>query len=486
VPARAPKKNNASQIKTFESWDKKYLWHPFTQHYLWEKEPLLIIESGKGPYLFDIQGRRYLDAVSSLWVNIHGHRNPVLDQAFKSQLKKIAHSTFLGLSHVPAIELGRELSKTAPPGLARTFFSDSGATAVEVALKMAYQYWLETQGSKKPIRKEFLAVRGSYHGDTIGAVSVGGIHSFHSKFKPLLFKTHFSMAPSCLRCPFNKTSARHQFRSGEKIKKTPRPGDFRKETGCRWECLKSAEALLKKHSKKIAGVILEPVVQGAAGMNVMPKGYGAALNLLTKKYGTLFIVDEVATGFGRTGTLWASQQENMKPDILCAAKGITGGYSPLAVTLTTEKIFKAFKAPPEQLKTFFHGHSYTAHPLGAAVALANLNLIKSTKLLEKSRRKAHILNRELKSLASLPVVGSIRQAGLMVGIELVQEASSLKLFPPSLRMGNRVCKAMLKRGVWMRPLGDTLVLMPPLVTSDSDIRKLVRELYSVIQNECQT
>lgn len=458
--------------KQLSVWDKKYLWHPFTQQYLWEKSSPLIITSGRGATLKDQHGRSYLDGVSSLWVNLHGHNHPVLNKAFKKQLSKIAHSTFLGLSHEPAILLGKALADIAPRGLKRTFYSDNGATAVEVALKMAFQYWVE-RGQK---RTYFLALKGSYHGDTLGAVSVGGIGAFHSKFKPLLFKSKFAMQPSCVTCPFNRTGVRHRTRLGEPVEFVPKPGQFRAETGCRWECLNDVEKNLKKQAAKISAAILEPVVQAASGMHVMPSGYVAGFRRLCTRYNILMIADEVATGFCRTGALFAVDQERVSPDILCLAKAITGGYSPLAVTMTTEKIYKAFWGPPGANRTFFHGHSYTAHPLGAAVAHANLKLIRSGKLLEKSIKKAHLLRGELLSLEGLPIVGSIRQAGLMAGVEL-------QGFDPQRHTGARICRKLLSSGIWLRPLGDVIVLMPPPVISDGDIKRMVRALKAALHYE---
>lgn len=470
-------------MKPYERWDKKYLWHPFTQAHEWEKEPTLIVASGKGPYFRDLKGRRYLDGVSSLWVNIHGHRHPVLDQAIKRQLSKISHSTFLGLSHVPAIELARDLARVAPAGLTRTFYSDSGATAVEAALKMAFQYWIEEEDGP---RTEFLALKGSYHGDTIGAVSLGSIGAFHSKFKPLLFKTNFAMAPACYRCPFNKTGVTDRTRLGGKVSIVPKPGDKRLETGCRWECLGSVEKILKQRRGRIAAGVIEPVMQAAGGMNSMPPGYLAGFGQLLKRHSLLLIADEVATGFCRTGTLFACEQEKVFPDFLCLAKSLTGGYSPLAATMTTEKIYRAFCAPYEKFKTFFHGHSYTGHPLGCAVARANLKLIKTSKLLEKSRRMAHLLSMEIRSLSELSQVGSVRQAGLMVGVELVQDKRTHKPYPIGRRIGARICKRLLNNGIWLRPLGNVIVIMPPPVVSERDVKRLVRSLKTAISNECAT
>lgn len=423
---------------TLERWDKKALWHPFTQQYLWEKEPALIIARGRGVYFYDVDGKRYLDGVSSLWVNLLGHNHPALNQAFKRQLGKIAHSTFLGLTHPPAIELARELLSAAPANLKRVFYSDNGATAVEIALKMAFQYWIETTGRARP---EYLAVRGSYHGDTLGAVSVGSIGQFHSKFKPLLFKVHFADEPSSLSLQ---------------------------------KALDSVEKIFRSRRGKIAAGILEPLIQGAAGMRVQPPGYVKGFRRLCDRYGVLMIADEVAT-FARTGTLFAVEQESVRPDFLCVAKGLTGGYTPLAATLTTEKVYRAFYGPARKNRTFFHGHSYTGHPLGAAVALANLQTIRKTKLLEKSRKSAHLMRDELRAFERLPLVKSVRQAGLMAGVELAKAG-----------MGKRVCRAMLKHGIWLRPLGETVVIMPPLVISSATLRRLLRTLKNVILHEAKT
>lgn len=453
-----------------EKWDKTYIWHPFTSQSIWEKEPTLIVKSGQGVRFKDTKGKTYIDGVSSLWVNLFGHRHPVLDSAIKKQLGFIAHSTFLGLSHPNAIVLAKELSRISPKGLTRTFYSDNGASAVEVALKMAFQYWSE----KKQNRPEFISIKNSYHGDTIGSVSVGGIGNFHGKFKPLLFKTHFAMAPHCGNCRFNKTKIKNRYRCGEKIKTIPRPGQFRKETGCRWECLRDVQSILKRKKKRIAAGIIEPIVQGAGGIIVMPPGYVAGFQRLLKQNQVLMIADEVATGFVRTGTLFASEQENVRPDFLCLAKAITGGYSPLAATMTTENIYRAFKGPVKKMRTFFHGHSYTAHPLGAAVAVANLGLIRKSKLLEKSTHLAHLMKVELQALEGLSAVKEIRQAGLMAGVELKGLS------------GAKVCKKLLNQGVWLRPLGNTIVLMPPPIITGSDLKRIIRRLKSVILHEFKT
>src|SRR3989339_576965 len=357
----------ADYMESLTSDDKKYVWHPFTQMADWvNDDPVApcIIDRARGNYLYDVRGKKYLDGVSSLWVTLHGHGKKEIDRAVRAQLKKVAHSTFLGLTHEPAIRLARELIGLAPAGLSRVFYSDNGSTAVEIALKMAYQYW-----QQKPARENrttFLSLKNAYHGDTIGSVSVGGMDLFHVKFRPLLFKTIFAPSPYCYRCS-------HQ---GKGERGEGRGAFFRhcSAMGCLGQCVRETEKLLQKNQRQIAAFIVEPMVQGAAGMLTMPAGYLKEIETLCRKYGVLLICDEVATGFGRTGKMFAVEHEGVKPDLLCLSKGITGGYLPLAVTLATEQVYKAFLGHFEEFKTFFHGHTYTANPLGCAAALANLEL----------------------------------------------------------------------------------------------------------------
>ena len=450
-------------------WDKKYLWHPFTQQADWEASDPIVVRSAKGSWLTDDRGRRYLDGVSSLWVTVHGHREPVLDRAVKRQLARMAHTTFLGLTHEPGILLARELVRIAPKGLSRVFYSDNGSTSVEVALKMAFQYW-SRQGEKRP---EFLALSNSYHGDTLGAVSVGGVRLFHRAFKPLLFRARFAPTPSCYRCPFRKKPPLDLLR-GEKDASgpTPKPGEARAETGCRWDCLAGAEKILKARRGRLAAAVVEPVVQGAAGMLVQPPGYLKGLERLCRKYGVLLIADEVATGFGRTGAMFAVEREGVVPDFLCLSKSITGGYLPLAATLTTEKVYRAFLGRPEEFKTFFHGHTYTANPLACAAALENLKLYRKRSLLKFLRPKIARLKSFLDSLRGRLHVGNVRQAGFMAGIELVVDGKTGKPYPVVARTAHRVCLAARRRGLWLRPLGDVLVLMPPLGISFKDLDRM--------------
>ena len=438
-------------------WDHRYLWHPFTQMQEWETEPPLIIERGQGPYLFDSEGRRYLDGVSSIWVNVHGHRHPALDRALTAQLGKIAHSTLLGLSNPPAIELARALVRIAPRGLTRVFYSDNGSTAVEVALKMAVQYWQQRQPAVQT-KTKFVRLRLAYHGDTLGAVSVGNIELFHGRFAPLLFPTLEVDAPYCYRCPLRLTYP-----------------------ACQLACVEPLETVLRERHNEIAGVILEPLVQAAAGMIVAPPDYLTRVRKLCTTYGVLLIADEVATGFGRTGRMFACQHEGITPDLMAVSKGLTGGYMPLAATLTTEEIYRAFLGRFEDWRTFFHGHSYTGNPLGCAVALANIRLFTHTRMLAKLKRKIAALEILLAPLGTLDHVGDIRQIGMMVGIELVRDRATRTPYPPTARIGHHVAMEARRQGLLLRPLGHVMVLVPPLSTPTKELAAMVDILGRAIR-----
>jgi len=438
--------------------DHAYLWHPFTQMQDWMGEEPLIIERGEGHYLIDTEGRRYLDGVSSLWCNVHGHRRKELDEALKNQLDRIAHSTFLGLGHVPGIELAQKLVERAPKGLKRVFYSDNGATAVEIALKIAFQYW-QLRGEKN--RTRFASLVEAYHGDTIGAMSVGYSETFHHFHRPLLF-------------PVIRLNPPHIFRYFQRMN----------QQDALHSAIREAEEKLTKEKESIAALIMEPLMQGAAGMWSQPLGYVKALSEICRKNGILFILDEVATGFGRTGRMFACEHEEVSSDILCLAKGITGGYLPLAATLTTEEIFSAFLGEYGEFKSFFHGHTYTGNPLGCAVALASLELFEKEKILEKMQPKIAYLKRRLEQdFLSLPHVGDIRQWGFMVGIELVEDKKALRKYPPEMRVGYRLILEARKRGVIIRPLGDVIILMPPLTISEEELKILLdvtRESIKVV------
>jgi adenosylmethionine-8-amino-7-oxononanoate aminotransferase len=413
--------------------DHEYLWHPFTQQRDWVAEEPLVIEAAEGTELIDSEGRRYLDGVSSLWCNVHGHRHPAIDEAVRTQLDRVAHSTMLGLSHPGGAELAARLVEISPPGLKRVFYSDSGSTAVEIALKMAFQYW-QHRGGQHVRKTSFIALRDAYHGDTIGSVSVGGMSLFHSTFAPMLFETHHAA-----------------------------PGD-----------IDEMARLLAMHEEEVAAVILEPLVQGAAGMITHPPGYLRAVRRLCDRHGVLLICDEVATGFGRTGTMFACEQEGVSPDLLCVAKGLTGGYMPLAATLATERIYEAFLGDHSEYKTFFHGHTYTGNPLACAAAIASLELFERERTLVRLQPKIRLLSGWLAQVERMREVKEIRQRGLMVGIDLGEH-------DPELRVGHRVVLEARKRGVIVRPLGDVIVLMPPLAISKQDLRRLVKVVAQSIR-----
>jgi adenosylmethionine-8-amino-7-oxononanoate aminotransferase len=415
------------------------------------QEDLLVIERGAGVYLYDVQGRRYLDGISSLWVNVHGHRRRELDQALMAQLEKLAHSTLLGLAHPGAIVLAKRLVDIAPAGLTKVFFSDNGSTAVEVALKIAFQYW---QQRGQPAKQRFLKLGQAYHGDTLGAVSVGGMPLFHELYRPLLFETLEAPAPYCYRCEH---------------------GD-----DCRQQCLSRLQALVAAHHQELAAVILEPVMQGAAGMIPQPPGYLAGVREVIRRHNVLLIADEVATGFGRTGKMFACELEEVSPDLLCLAKGITGGYLPLAATLASEAIYEAFLAEFQEFKTFFHGHSFTGNPLGAAVALASLDIFEEQQVLGHLQEKIALLSRGLAEMAGHPHIGDIRQRGFMVGLELVADRQTRQPFPVARRTGHRVVLEARKLGAILRPLGDVIVLMPPLCISLSELETLCQITYEAI------
>jgi adenosylmethionine---8-amino-7-oxononanoate aminotransferase len=450
-------KATSRKAARLEKLDKKYIWHPFTQMQDWEREEPVIIESGKGVFLTDVRGRRYLDGVSSLWVTVHGHRKKEIDRAVAGQLGRIAHSTMLGLSNVPAVLLAKQLVGIAPPGLSRVFYSDSGSTAVEIALKIAFQYWQQRGGAFRS-KKKFISLTEAYHGDTIGSVSVGGIDLFHRIYRPLLFGTRKIESPHCYRCPYGKIPSR-----------------------CDLSCLRHAEAVIRRHCRETAAVVIEPVVQGAAGMLVQPRGFLRKLRELCTRYGVLLIADEVATGFGRTGSMFACCQERVSPDILCVAKGITGGYLPLAATLTTEAIYRGFLGKHEDLRTFFHGHTYTGNPLACSAALASLDLFRKEKTLSRLRPKIRLLAQELERFKSLEHVGDVRQAGFMVGIELVRNRQTKESYPLELKMGIRVVLECRRHGVIIRPLGNVIVLMPPLSISEAQLKRLLKIVHQAIR-----
>ena len=454
-PKQKQKNSPSPSSSKLSKWDRQYVWHPFTQMTEWEQEAPLIIEKGDGVYLYDIHGNKYLDGSSSIWVNLHGHRHGTLDTAIQEQLGKIAHSTLLGAASPPSILLAKELVNIAPKGLTRVFYSDDGATAVEVALKMAIQYWQQQSPPQKK-KKTFVRLDVAYHGDTVGSMSVGGITLFHERFRPLLFPTVALDAPYCYRCPLQL-----RFPS------------------CQTACLDPLENLLSKQHERIAAIVIEPMVQAVAGIITQPPGYLSRVRALCTKYNVLLIADEVATGFGRTGTMFACNHERVTPDLLCIAKGLTGGYLPLAATLTTERIYEAFLGEPE--KTFFHGHSYTGNALGCAAALANLEIFKKEKTLVQVRKRSRLLQTLLKPLTELPIVGDLRQCGMMAGIELVKNKETREPFPPAERMGYKIAAECRRHGLLIRPIGNIVVLVPPLAATERELRRMI----NIITKSCR-
>jgi adenosylmethionine---8-amino-7-oxononanoate aminotransferase len=436
--------------------DHTYLWHPFTQMREWMSEEPCIISEGDGHYLIDVQGRKYLDGVSSLWCNVHGHRKKELDEAVKAQLDRLAHSTFLGLSHPPGIQLAQKLIDVAPKGMQRVFYSDSGATAVEIALKMAVQYW-QLKGEAKRTRVASLAE--SYHGDTVGAMSVGYSEIFHRFHLPLLF-------------PVLRINPPHGFRYLKRLS----------EEEALKSAIREAEEKLTQKKGSLAALIVEPLMQGAAGMWSQPPGFVWALREICRRNKILFIADEVATGFGRTGKMFACEHEDIRPDILCLGKGITAGYLPLAATVTTEEIFSVFLGEYKEFKTFFHGHTYTGNPLGCAVALASLELFKQENIIERMQPRIAYLKQRLKQdFLPLAHVADIRQWGFMVGIELAADKNERRSYPPEKRTGHKVIVEARKRGVLIRPLGDVIILMPPLTIADEELKTLLDVTYDCIR-----
>jgi len=436
--------------------DKRYVWHPFTQMRDWIAGENLMIERGEGVWLYDTSGKKYLDGVSSLWVNVHGHCRRELNEAIKDQMDKIAHTTYLGLGHPLASDLAEKLVQITPDGLQKVFYSDNGSTAMEAAVKIAYQYWRQKDNGNFSKKKKFVTFKEAYHGDTIGSVSLGGIDLFHEVYGALLFDTY----------------------------KIPYPYSYRfehDEIGCGEFCLDMLEKVLKDKADELAGIVIEPEVQGASGMIMTPPGFMKGVEKLARKYDVLLICDEVAVGFGRTGEMFASDIENIKPDIMGVAKSITGGYLPLAATLTTDEVYGAFLGDYTEKKTFFHGHTYTANPLGCAAAMASLKLFEQDKLIEKIQTRAIESEPLLKKVSVLDHVGEIRHKGLMFGLELVRDKVTKEPYDWSEQIGVKVINEARKHGVIIRPLGNVVVLMPPLCISKDELGYLMDAVYKSIK-----
>lgn len=435
--------------------DIKYVWHPDTQMKEFETENPIIIERGKGIYVWDTEGNKYIDAIASWWVNTLGHSNPRLNKALCEQVEKIEHVLLAGFSHVPAIELAEELVRISAKSLTKVFYSDNGSTATEVALKMAFQYCAQTG---KPNKTKFVALENSYHGDTLGAVAVGGVDIFYKVFKPLLFDIFQAKSPYCYRCPMG----------------------LNKES-CSIECINSLEEIFKNNHQEIAAVIIEPLVQGACGMRMYPIEYLKKVRELCNKYDIILIDDEVAMGFGRTGKMFAYEHAEIEPDIVCLAKGITAGYLPLAVTMTNDKIFNAFYDDYSTYKTFYHGHSFTGNPLAAAIAVENLKIFKEERIIENLQPKIEFFHKQLEKFKDLKCVGDVRYIGMIAAIELVENKETKALFASEKRIGKKVYKEALKLGAILRPLDHIIYFIPPYIITEEEIVKLIDIAYKAIK-----
>lgn len=429
------------------AWDRQYVWHPFTQHSIWNTQPPVVIVSGEREYLIDSLGNRYIDGNSSIWCNVHGHNHPVINRAISEQMSRIAHSTLLGLTAPAPVLLAKRLVELAPEGLSKVFFSDDGSTSVEVACKMAFGYWHHTG---RPQRSEFIALKNAYHGDTLGAVSVGGIELFHRMYRPLLFKTHFAPSPYCYRCELHCSPE-----------------------SCEMACASGVERILKDHPDRIAALIVEPLMQCAAGMIQAPGGYLARLRRICDENDVLLIADEVATGFGRTGRMFACEQESVRPDLLCLSKGLAGGYLPLAATLATRRIYDAFLGEIDAGRTFYHGHTFTGNTLGCAAALACLDVFDHEQVMNRLPAKIEIMRNHLDRIAKQDFVGEVRQVGMLAGIEIVKSRHTRESYAYREQVGARICSAALKYGVIIRPLADVIVLVPPLCITDENLDHLM-------------
>jgi len=435
--------------------DLKYVWHPDTQMKDYENDEPIIIDRGEGIYIWDLKGNKYIDAISSWWVNTLGHSNKRLNNALKAQVDKIEHVLLAGFSHVPAIELAEKLINITPKEFTKVFYSDNGSTAVEVALKMTYQYWVQ---KGEPQKNKFVALKNSYHGDTLGSVAVGGIDLYRKIFKPLLFEIFQADSPYCYRCSAGKN----------------------RET-CNIECLNSMEKILEEHSNEIAGVIVEPLNQAAAGMIIYPAEYLTRLRKLCDKYSVLLIDDEVAMGFGRTGKMFAFEHAGIIPDIICVAKGITAGYLPLAATIVKEEIYQAFYDDYEKVKAFYHGHSFTGNPLAASVAVENLKIFEEEKIIESIQPKIIKLKQEMEKFRELDCVGDIRHLGMIGALEIVKNRETKEKYSFEERIGTKIYKEALKRGAVLRPLGHIIYFLPPYVITEEEIKKLTDIAYDSIK-----
>lgn len=436
--------NNKQLVKK----DLNYVWHPFTQMGVYRESDPIIIEKGRGSYLYDTNGNKYLDGYASLWVNVHGHNNKQLNHAIQRQLKKIAHSTLLGSSNIPSIELAERLVDITPQSLQKVFYSDTGSAAVEIAIKMAYQYWKNLDSTQYSKKRKFLTLHNGYHGDTLGSVSVGGIDTFHQIFEDLIFENIQITSPSLYQSTYE---------TEESMLKA---------------ILDEIELTLRQQADEIVGFVIEPLIQGATGLFVHPHGFLKAVSQLCKQYNVLLICDEVAVGFGRTGTMFACEHEQVEPDIMCLGKAITGGYLPLAATLTSQRIYDAFLSDNHGVNTFFHGHTYTGNQLVCSVALENIKLYKKNNVIEHIQQTSKILHKQLHKLENHPQIGDIRGRGLMYGVELVADKETKQ--PLSIDKVESIIATCKEHGLMIRNLENVVTFVPILTMSAKEIKKMVR------------
>jgi len=438
-----------NSMKEWQKKDLQYVWHPCAQMKDYEEFPPIIVDRGEGVYLYDIDGKQYLDAVSSWWVNLFGHSNKRINQAISKQLDKLEHCIFANFSHKPAIELAERMIEISPAGLGKVFFSDDGSTAVEVALKISFQYFQQTG---KPEKQKFVAIQESYHGETLGAMAVNNIDLYSKVYKPLLINTFKVEGPDCYRCKYG----------------------LNRET-CKAECFEHMEKCLQENHEKIAGAIIEPMVQGAAGMKMYSPEYLKKLRAACDKYDIHFIADEIAVGFGRTGKMWACNHADVSPDIMCVSKGLTAGYLPLALTLTTDKIYDAFYDEYTTLKAFLDSHSYTGNPTTCALAIETLNIFQEENILEINQAKSRLIKEKIEEhLLDHPHVDGFRQLGMISAVELVKDKQSKEGFDWKERVGYKIYRIALKYGVLLRPLGNVIYFLPPYIINEEQIEEMIK------------
>lgn len=443
-------------MTVWQNKDSRYIWHPYTQMKDCRLFPPILIERAKGIKLYDDKGNFYYDTISSWWCNVHGHNHPKIKNALKKQLDCLEHVLFAGFTHKPAIKLAEKIISLSPKNLTKVFFSDNGSTAVEVSLKLSFQYWKNIGKAKK---EKFVSLDCGYHGDTVGTMSVSGVDLFNELFSPLFFSSFKVPSPYCYRCPMGKD-----------------------RNSCNIDCIRPIENLLERNSQEIAGIILEPLVLAAGGMIIYPKEYLVKAAGLAKKFNVHLIIDEVATGFGRTGRMFASDFVDYEPDFMCLSKGITSGYLPLALTLTTDKIYKAFYADFRLKKTFYHGHTYTANPLSCSAALASLGVFEEEGTLERIKEIIPLLSDSLRDFTGLPLVGDVRCIGLIGAVELVKNKETKERFDFKKRIGLEVYKRGLKENLVLRPLGNIIYLFLPLSIKQDELKDISGKLHSVIKS----